>query len=118
MINPLTWQQFIRQPHIARLTEGKQVQQYNWYMMSYMNVMKAGSNTIVQTNNVTPTYPTSFTMQVSDGGIGAPSAFTFDMYPTATPGQQSSIIINWGDGNSNTYTLDSDVGTLTHTHTY
>lgn len=61
---------------------------------------------------------TTFTMVVSDRAAGVPTGFAFDMYPISTPNQQSSVTVDWGDGNSNTYTLDSNVGTLTPTHTY
>jgi hypothetical protein len=71
MISPLTWQQFIRQPHIARLNEGKQVQQYNWYIATYMQMAKGGYTTQTQVTVVPASAPTinSFTYTRSTANV-------------------------------------------------
>lgn len=71
MISPLTWQQFIRQPHIARLNEGKQVQQYNWYIATYMQMTKGGYTTQTQVTVVPASAPTinSFTYTRSTANV-------------------------------------------------
>lgn len=95
MISPLTWQQFIRQPHIARLTEGKQVQQYNWYIATYMQMAKGGYTAQTQVT-VTP--------------ASAPTINSFT-YTRSTANVLFSIPTNTGGGSISNYQYSLNGGT-------